>query len=92
MGSTRVALLAGIQIAINATAERSNGVKIKAAGSQTLTPNRKLARKRVSQMAPPIPIATPIKARGHTLPQDHVADVGGCAPSAMRTPSSCVRC
>src|SRR5216683_4333055 len=49
MGSTRVALLAGIQTAQRATALRSNGVTRNATGSHALTPKRKLARKRVSQ-------------------------------------------
>src|ERR1700694_1413907 len=39
IGSTRVARRAGIQMAMSATALRSNGVTTKAVGSQAFTPN-----------------------------------------------------
>src|SRR5277367_2806824 len=55
IGSTRVALRAGIHTASRATALSSNGVTMNATGSHALIPKRKLARKRVSQNAAPIP-------------------------------------
>ena len=75
-----------------ATAVSRSGVAMKAVGSSALTPKRKLARKRVSQNAPPMPMTTPIEREHHALADDHVAEIAACAPSAMRMPSSCVRC
>ena len=56
------------------------------------TPKRKLARKRVSHNAPPMPITTPISASAIPCPITMRRKWLACAPSAIRIPSSCVRC
>ena len=58
-GSTRVALLAGIKHAINATSNRQIGTKTKVLISVAVTPNNKLVISRVSTYAATNPSATP---------------------------------
>ena len=63
IGFSLDARVAGSQTASNATAARISGTDTNTAGSQDFTPNRKLAMKRVSQNAAPIPSTRPTSAR-----------------------------
>ena len=49
-------------------------------GSSVFTPKRKLARKRVSQKAPPVPSTTPTNVSDHSLPDNHVAQIRSLCP------------
>ena len=80
---------AGTQAARRATALSSRGVRMKVMGSQAVTPKRKPFRKRVSQNAPPEPDDYTGGGQHHSLPDDHIAELEGWAPSAMRTPILC---
>jgi hypothetical protein len=69
IGSPRVARRAGIHVAANATAPSSSGVTINAKGSHAFTPNRKLARKRVSHNEPLTPMIIPMRASAIPCPR-----------------------
>ena len=92
IGSTRVAFLAGTQTATSATAHKTIGVRMKAIGSHFFTPNRNPVRNFVSQNAPAIPITSPIPANSIPWRITMLRMFEACAPRAMRTPSSWVRC
>src|SRR5579863_10214738 len=61
IGSTRVARSAGAQTDTRATRLSKRGVARNDMGSRGLTPNRKLARKWVSQHAAPAPMRAPTR-------------------------------
>src|ERR1700692_2523248 len=88
MGSTSLARRAGLQIDSRAIAASAIGVTVKATGSRGFTPKRKLARKRVSQNAPPMPMATPTMVRIIPWRMTILRRFDAWAPSAIRTPSS----
>ena len=92
IGSTRVAFRAGTQTATSATAHRKIGVRMNAVGSHVFTPKRNPVRNLVSQKAPPIPMTSPIPARSIPWRITMFRIFADCAPSAILTPSSWVRC
>ena len=92
IGSTRVAFLAGTHTATSATAHRKIGVRTNAVGSHVFTPNRNPLKNVVSQNAPPIPTTRPIPASSIPWRTTKFRIFAACAPNAILTPSSWVRC
>ena len=68
------------------------GVTINAIGSHVFTPNKNPVKNLVSQNAPPIPMTSPIPASSIPWRITILRMFEACAPSAILTPSSCVRC
>src|SRR5215471_9597852 len=91
-GSTFAALRAGIQQA-NKTTNNNNAATApyvhKSAGR---TPNSKSSIHRVRAKAAGNPIATPTEASFKPCPTISLSTAPDCAPNAIRTPISCVRC
>src|SRR5438067_7009727 len=90
-GSTRDARRAGIQLANIAIATSNSDAPASVTGSLGATPYRNDRRKRATTVKSNRP--TPIPAAVSTIPCFVIiaATALGCAPSAMRTPSSFVR-
>src|SRR5262245_19144122 len=92
IGSTFVARRAGIQQASSATTVSSSAITMNVNGSVALTPNSNVFINRVSAYDAVSPIATP--TRDNIIPCLTTSFITSrvCAPSAIRSPISCVRC
>ena len=91
IGSTFVALLAGIQQASNATEISNRETRMNVGGSVVLTPNSSCFMTRVSASDPPRPKTTPTTINLRPSTRTTLTTSRRCAPRAMRTPISCVR-
>ena len=91
IGSTRLALRAGIQHARNAMTTKSKATNVKVIGSDVLTPYSRLFIMRAPPKAMTIPHNAPIAARNIPCFRISFCTSESCAPSAMRKPISRVR-
>src|SRR5262249_27566350 len=92
IGSTFAALRAGIQHADKATNSNNAATAPYVHASVGRTSNNKSSIHRVRAKAADNPIATPIKANFKPGPTISSSTARDCAPKAIRTPISCLRC
>src|SRR5262249_44526324 len=92
IGSTFAALRAGTKQANNPTTVKHNPTVTNVAGSVVLTSNNRVAISRVKTSAPPKPTVSPTRVIFNPSPTTIASTVRVVAPSATRTPISCVRC
>ena len=92
IGSTLVARRAGIKLDSTATPMSTSEIMINVVGSVALTPKSKLDIKRVKMKAAARPKTTPIKTSFNPCPTTIFSTSLRCAPRAMRSPISRVRC
>src|SRR6185369_10105238 len=91
-GSTFVARSAGTRHAMKATANNNTATTPNVIGSLAVTWNRNAAITRVNAYAPSSPKTTPPNASNIPCRSTIFSTSNRRAPSAMRTPISCVRC
>src|SRR5262249_42248274 len=92
IGSTFAARRAGIQQATSATESNSAPIKANVSGALALTPKSSVVIRRVKPKAATSPAPTPLSASLIPCPTTSLNTSPICAPSAIRTPISCVRC
>src|SRR6266496_3530201 len=92
IGSTRVARLAGNQLAKTATNTNNAETTRNVSGSLGVTPKSRLERRRVTANAPAIPKAAPVEASFTPWRMTSNSTWRRGAPNATRTPISRVRC
>src|SRR3954470_24828136 len=92
IGSTRVALRAGRYDAARAMKASNTAVPMYTTGSSALTPNINDANKRVESAATIAPATRPATTSRAPCHSTRRITSSLCAPSAMRTPNSRVRC